>query len=383
MANPQTTLASVLGNTRLLSFDIGDGVPDGDDPTSNTRWHQIALEGEWDGHWQGPFSLTRRDFEQIELNAQRNVDTLVDYEHSSLKLFMGGKAEAAAWISALQIRDGDDGVARLFGRFDWTPVAAKHIRDREYRYLSPAIGWKTRDRKTGTDLGAALLSVALTNTPFLEELPEVRLNSAVALAHLQAKEQVTMALSQEQFAQLTGALGLSADAKPEDAIAAVALTKTRSASMERICAALSLDASSDVEVVASAVAALKAKADDAPDATELEQLRGEMRAMQASGAIEKATREGKIVASNRDWATKLAQKDLEEFEAWSASAVPAVQTEVKRPRSGATAASAAPTEQDIASLVAQLGEDDLHICSQLNLRPEDYVKANLEQLRDQ
>ena len=64
----------------------------------------------------------------------------------------------------------------LFGSYLPTARARKLIEQSEYRYISPAINWAGRDKRTGKIDGTTLTSVALTNRPFLEELPQIRLS---------------------------------------------------------------------------------------------------------------------------------------------------------------------------------------------------------------
>ena len=52
------------------------------------------------------------------------------------------------------------------------------IKNREYRYVSAAFAKDYPDRKTGESQGLTLTSVALTNQPFLDELPEIWLSIA-------------------------------------------------------------------------------------------------------------------------------------------------------------------------------------------------------------
>ena len=51
------------------------------------------------------------------------------------------------------------------------------IKNREYRYVSAAFAKDYPDRKTGESQGLTLTSVALTNQPFLDELPEIWLSA--------------------------------------------------------------------------------------------------------------------------------------------------------------------------------------------------------------
>lgn len=64
----------------------------------------------------------------------------------------------------------------LWGWYEPTDRARHLIENREYRYISPAINWAGRDKSTGKIDGTTLTSVALTNRPFLEELPAIRLS---------------------------------------------------------------------------------------------------------------------------------------------------------------------------------------------------------------
>ena len=64
----------------------------------------------------------------------------------------------------------------LFGRYEPTVRARQMIKNREYRYVSAAFAKDYPDRKTGESQGLTLTSVALTNQPFLDELPEIWLS---------------------------------------------------------------------------------------------------------------------------------------------------------------------------------------------------------------
>ena len=61
----------------------------------------------------------------------------------------------------------------MYGRYEPTERARDLIKNREYRYVSAAFAKEYPDRKTGEPQGLTLTSVALTNQPFLDELPEI------------------------------------------------------------------------------------------------------------------------------------------------------------------------------------------------------------------
>ena len=134
------------------------------------KWIKIGLFGKWKGHQNGTFELNATLFEQIVANFKSStIDIVVDYEHATLS---EPKAIASGWISKEPLHLKFEKEA-LWVKIDWTAQAKKHIENREYRYLSPVFVFETVDRQTSENIGATLHSVALTNTPFLEELDAV------------------------------------------------------------------------------------------------------------------------------------------------------------------------------------------------------------------
>jgi phage I-like protein len=158
----------------------------------------IALTGTWAGA-EKKFSIELEDLEQIRENFSKKPtgEINVDYEHASEVPFgTGGPVLSAGRIVKLdepekypgsgdrEIGGSSEQTARsadhpmryiLWGWYEPTERARELIANREYRYISPAIRWGTKDKVTGKTAGTALTSVALVNKPFLEELPEIHL----------------------------------------------------------------------------------------------------------------------------------------------------------------------------------------------------------------
>ncbi len=134
----------------------------------------IAVTGSWtkDGN---KFSITFDDLKQMVNNfaARKNGKLVVDYEHASEnpKTAKGGPIPAAGWIEAMELVG-----ATVFASIDWTKDAAQMIKDKAYRFVSPAIDWFATNKESGEAVGTALSSLALTNHPFLEELPALCLS---------------------------------------------------------------------------------------------------------------------------------------------------------------------------------------------------------------
>lgn len=138
--------------------------------TANTTKIKLAVVGEWRGHQTGFFKITQEDLEMIKKNFDAAaVDIVVDYEHMTL---WGDKAPAAGWIKSMEVLEGE-----LWANIEWLEGARDEIKKGEYKYISPVLREKTIDQVTGDDIGWTLHSAALTNTPFLEELGEVKANS--------------------------------------------------------------------------------------------------------------------------------------------------------------------------------------------------------------
>ena len=160
----------------------------------------IAVTGSWVKHGRR-FQITPEDLTAIVLNfsKRKNEQIVIDYEHASEtpEVAQGGPIPAAGWIhdlsvvsgqspavnTALATNKGEQPALRgskgttdiLSALVEWTPEAERLIQQGAYRFFSPAIDWGYRDKQTGEPQGATLTSGALTNHPFLEELPPIML----------------------------------------------------------------------------------------------------------------------------------------------------------------------------------------------------------------
>ena len=150
-------------------------------------------------------SFTRDELCTASDNFQKlaNHDLNVDYDHAceDLERAAGEPTPSAGRILALdkpEIFSADRQVGSgqvekpsahlptspsarwiLYGRYEPTARARQMIKNREYRYVSAAFAKDYPDRKTGQSQGLTLTSVALTNQPFLDELPEIWLSTGI------------------------------------------------------------------------------------------------------------------------------------------------------------------------------------------------------------
>lgn len=151
----------------------------------------VAVTGSWvkDDH---AFSITPQDMGMMVRNFEKrkNDQVVIDYEHASEmpEVAKGGPVPAAGWIHDLRMTTPYPPPKLAEGRGDllralveWTPQAEQMIKSGEYRFFSPAIDWSAIDKETGEPQGATLTSGALTNHPFLEELPPIMLRDGVVV----------------------------------------------------------------------------------------------------------------------------------------------------------------------------------------------------------
>ncbi len=249
----------------------------------------------------------------VRLSTASGIDLPVDYHHHSITAQTAGhKAVAAGWIKALAARP--DGI---HARIEWTPAAAEHLRDREYRFISP-----TFFHDAGGEV-LKIISAALTNVPALPQLP--------ALAERK---------DMDPLEQIRAVLGLDGAADPAavvQATEALAEKAEKATDLHKaVCEAAGVDPGNG-DVVAT-VKALAAKPDTeaAGNGGETVAL-AEHQALQAandglnkrlaaleagyamekaSTEVEKAVADGKLAPAQKDWAVGYAARDPEGFKAF-------------------------------------------------------------------
>lgn len=114
----------------------------------------------------GPVKTVKGDFVFDEEAARLVIEAAarwgnrfsIDYEHQAV--IGSGPAPAAAWFD-LELRD--DGLWAV--NVEWTDRAAEFLRQREYRYFSPAFDFDPKTRRI-----TELVNVALTNLPATREM---------------------------------------------------------------------------------------------------------------------------------------------------------------------------------------------------------------------
>jgi hypothetical protein len=154
-----------LGRVALDDDVVACASKDDDAPV----WVQIAKTGTFHGHRSGSFRLDGEVFAHICRNFREVSAGQVpfDFEHASEQPPAEGDiategAPAQGWIKDLK----HDGQA-LFALVEWLEPARTYIKQKKYRFVSPAIRFGVKHPESGQNVGAVLTSAALTNVPFL------------------------------------------------------------------------------------------------------------------------------------------------------------------------------------------------------------------------
>ncbi len=204
-------------STKATNTDVG---------AKRQVWIQLAEVGTFRGHAAGPFELSTQVFSEIVRNFERyTLPIPIDFEHASESSPTEGTipamgAPAQGWINQLDNR----GNAGLWGLVEWTDLARSYIKAGNYKFLSPAIRFKSRDRITGEPVGARLTSAAMTNQPFLPFLKPLaakdraatNLNSGEPLAASDRTMASSLYSEHETMPKVRQALKLGATALPAE-----------------------------------------------------------------------------------------------------------------------------------------------------------------------
>lgn len=165
---------------------------------------KIVPVGVFPMHHDGGHEVTQEHVQEMANNFKNaGTDLLFDYEHRSL----WGDSKAAGWSDQVEARE--DGLYCKMPNF--TSSAQALIDDREYRYFSPVYVLEANS-KSGESLGAKLISVGLTNTPYFDtEIDPIGNSESIT-------KQNDMKLSKENLAKL----GLDENATEEQVNQAIA-----------------------------------------------------------------------------------------------------------------------------------------------------------------
>lgn len=236
---------------------------------------------------------------------ERKIDLVVDYEHQTL---LNVQAPAGGWITELY-----KGTDAIIAKVEWTQKAQEYLKNREYRYLSPAI----RAQKDGRV--SSIQSVALTNTPAIDGM--------FAMCKDAENRETERGEKKMDLKKLIAILGLpeeTTEAEVENAVKDIVQKTTKNENKPQdtgaegvvanstVLSLLELPLNASTADVTSKIMALKNG--DVELAMRVKQLEDAARKRETDILVETALKSGKIAAAQKDWAKEYALSDRSGFE---------------------------------------------------------------------
>lgn len=179
-----------------------------------------------------------------------DTEIVIDFDHQTILACVpgvAGRGEAAGWMK--RVYASEHGIQ---ADVEWTQEAAQKLKDKKYRYLSPA----SRVEK-GTNRVFQIINAGLTNTPNMDL---VALASATASALAEPENENSHEKRNERMTLkvIASALGLAGDADEAAIVAAIEANKGAVGVVTTTASALGVDiADGNFAGIANAVAALK------------------------------------------------------------------------------------------------------------------------------
>lgn len=240
----------------------------------------------------------------LEDAADKKNDFLIDYEHQSLHAeYNGQPAIAAGWFKKLEYVEG---VGLFAADVVWTEKARAYIQSKEYRYLSPVFKYDDKGRVT------SLVSCAITNTPALDQLPEV--------TALRKNKEVENNVNLKAIALK---LALKEDATEDQILKAIGEKDNQIAALNHEKTTLSQDLEKKKQAVEAQTAALKqAEAGQidlskfVPISTleatqaQLTKLQKEIKINELDAVITQGLESGALLPAHEEWARQAGEQNL-------------------------------------------------------------------------
>jgi phage I-like protein len=378
-----STAPAFSGQDSVASFSAPITAAD----ASGSTWIQLLPAGTFSARLtsRGPFQTGDQAAMQAIVDRTMRLaggkELVVDYDHQSVfgaVPGVGGRAPAAGWIKDLQVRT--DGI---YGRVEWTDVAATAIRAGEYKYISPVFA-HSKDGKV-----IALRMAGLTNVPDLD-LRQVaasalfatetengdsmdKILAALGLAKGSGEDAALSAINSllASSTAIAKAAGLKDGATPAEILTAVNSAFADRKAFAR-AAGLKDDARTD-EIATAITAAMTGIASAGnPDPTKfvpiaaVTELQAEVKKLsdslvedKAKDAVEAAMSAGKLAPALKDWGLDLYRKDAKAFETFIGSAPALTAPQLKTPVKGANGEEA-------------LGDVDVAVCKALGIDPKKF-----------
>lgn len=360
------------------------------------EWIELIPAGRFSGaDGRGPYLNTTPDAVVAETRADMQRRGLsggipLDYDHAT-DFRERGPAPAAGWIVDFEVRNG-----AIWGRVDWTPDGAEHVRAKHWKYISPVFLHSDDEHRHVT----CLLHAALTNDPNLR-LAAVAASRTSRSSHMadttplsevaKAAEKAFPNLAPSQIAQLIEFYARLVATPPENAEEVekeigedepgagepVARDGHAATCQDASCSGQCRQATQEDEMSAHAASQAAGGSDAAAAAsvrdprdeqimaltTRINQVEHERATERATQAVDAAIRAFKLTPAQRAWAVEYATRDLQGFRGFC-DRQPALMQQQIDPKS----------DHGTRSPVPAYDKHVVEICNRMGVTVEDFVK---------
>jgi phage I-like protein len=234
---------------------------------------------------KGTFTFDEKSAETVMAEyAEHGADKHFDYWHDSVNPNMPGHARLAAAWHKLEVRDGELWATDI----RWTPPALEQVRNKQFRYLSPAFSVERGEAARVVEL----VSTSLVNLPATQNLRPL-----VAASADYPAESMPMANT------IAVALGMNPDAPESEVIQR--LSRDREVTTEIV----KLSGKDSLREALGVVLSWKAAAEQVEAVrAEVATLSAERDAREMAEAIETAVKQGRLVPAERDATLEMGRK---------------------------------------------------------------------------
>lgn len=118
--------------------------------------------------WYGEVRIEKDQIKEMKKNFNdkvHGVDIAINLDHR--------RENAVGWVTSVESIRNDN---RLIGEIKWNNKGTEILENGEYRYISPEIAYDYKHHLTSKEHGTVLTGAALTNYPFLQMKPVVKMN---------------------------------------------------------------------------------------------------------------------------------------------------------------------------------------------------------------
>lgn len=178
---------------RSVNLSAGAAPFEEADTEETRRWVQVCREGVFMGYRGGrqPFAFNRAHFDTVVANCHAHprftagadgegtTDVIPwDYEHAATGLDDQTQVArkglpAIGWSSDMQVRDDEEGKAQLWALTRFIGDALQFVKSGQYKDASVELDFHYVDHESAQDNGATVLSIALTNRPFVQGMEPI------------------------------------------------------------------------------------------------------------------------------------------------------------------------------------------------------------------